>query len=145
MKVLLSVLAWKVFLVVALLLMVVVNLSIDPNIIYTYPENIELDYSPGIRASIFAFLAAATFINFLPKVKGGELVDVAAKILAAVAGLIACWFFMVSETKGNPGPYLLAVVVPVGAILITAVIQLASARAVVRAANWTKTLLARKG
>ena len=74
----------------------------------------DLEYTDGIRASVFALVAAsALFITLLPKnkVAGDDAVDSICKLLSVVAAFLAGVFWLLSETGGNFVPYVIVLIV----------------------------------
>ena len=79
----------------------------------------DLEYTDGIRASVFALVAAsALFITLLPKNKlaGDDAVDAFCKLLSVVAAFLAGVFWLRDETGGNFGPYLTVLFIVTGTL-----------------------------
>ena len=67
-----------------------------------------LEYTDGIRASVFALVAASLlFITLLPKNEpsGDDAIDSLCQPLSIVAAFLAGLFWLLDETDGNFGPY----------------------------------------
>ncbi len=67
-----------------------------------------LEYTHGIRASVFALVAAsALFITLLPKneIAGDDGVDSVCHGISVISAFLAGLFWLLSETGGNFGPY----------------------------------------
>ncbi len=77
----------------------------------------------GAKAAILAMAAAATlFIGFIPvnSSNRGTRVDLYVQVVGAIAVGLTGWFWLLSATNGNPGPYLVAIV-PSMAVFVLAV------------------------
>ena len=78
-----------------------------------------LEYTHGIRASVFALVAASwLFITLLPKsgVEWDDTVDAVCRICSVVAAFLAGLFWLLDETGGDYGPYVTVLSVVAGGL-----------------------------
>ena len=67
--------------------------------------------------------AATLFISLIPVSNSnrGTTIDLLVRVMGAIAVVLTGWFWLLSATNGNPGPYLV-VIVPSMAIFVLAFI-----------------------
>ena len=78
----------------------------------------------SIKAAMLAMAGAATlFISLIPVSNSnrGTTIDLLVRVMGAIAVVLTGWFWLLSATNGNPGPYLVAIV-PSMAIFVLAFI-----------------------
>ena len=79
-----------------------------------------LEYTHGVRAAVFALIAAAALsINLLPKdnVEQDSRVAFLSKTLSIITAFLAGLFWLLDETKGNAVPYVVVVLVVTGTLM----------------------------
>ena len=111
-------------LVIALVLLVLlwVNYQLNPTDLVELAEGGSVE---GIKAAMFALLAAiALFATIIPSIQGGKAefwVHILSSGVGALAAVGAAWFWLDSEIKGGPGPYVIPLVV-LGTVLFLIVV-----------------------
>lgn len=89
-------------------------------------ESTGLEYSPSVRAAVFAVCAALMlFLAHVPnsfgELRGGRLLDALFSAIGAVAAVATGWFWLEDETPQNPFSFI-AYPVGVGALLFSGVV-----------------------
>ena len=130
MKLLSSTWLWRGILGLIVSIFVSANYLVEPDNLGALVRIEDIDFDSGVRASIFA-LAAATLL-FIPLIpKGAEepdaalLVDWCIRSLGALTAFLAGWYWLLSETEGRPQPYLMAVLITAGVLVVVVIWQLA--------------------
>ena len=131
---------WKLLLGLLVLMITIFTTGIDFRDV-GYPEWDLFSESPssvesyGAKAAILALLgAAAMFIGFIPSgnSKNAKRVDLVVRVTGALALGMTGLYWLLNETEGRPGPYLIAyvptVVIYVCAISVLITLRYASDR-----------------
>ena len=110
---------YKALAFLAVLLLAGANCLMTLDTVADYIGDPELEYTHGVRASVFALTAAAfLFIRLLPN--GGwvqdEVLDFWCRVISVAAAFGAGLFWVLDETAPNHGPYILVLGVVTGVL-----------------------------
>ena len=108
---------YKALAFLAVLLLAGANGLLELNTVADYTGSPDLEFTHGIRASVFALVAASfLFITLLPKddTEPDVAIVSAGHALSVVTAFSAGLFWLLDETDGNFGPYVLVLLLVAG-------------------------------
>ena len=118
---------YKVGALVVVFLVAAANCLMELGTIADFTGSPDLEFTHGVRASIFALVAAsALFITSLPKNQAvqDEMLDHLCRAVSVAAGFLTGLFWLLEETRGNAGPFIVVVLAVAGFLAVFLVLAL---------------------
>ena len=111
--------AFKVLSFLALLLLASANAFMQVDTVAMLVGAEDLDYTHGVRASVFAIISASAFFASMIQISGvppADDIDPPLRAMSVVTAFFAGVFWLLAETNGNAGAYVYALFAVAGVL-----------------------------